>query len=310
MVQPAIATIVAAICAAAGAFLGTVATVLNSNRIARKEHCLEERDAVGKYRDALLHACEDLQSHLMYLCEGRVPPQDNNLKLSAQTVIESYGYLYIIYLIGRLFCWMFITINNIQSTRYKPTAVDIKITNILYRIGRLLENPASMDGDMTFPFQIYRGIQASIGEKMLVSHVGSDSEQSPRCIGYAKFLEQWVTPKKNGEQDPDWQFTTWFNQVVEGLEQRRGSDANQRSRIVSFQHHLVDLAQALDPRQERTYRRERVRFKETNDGQRSRCGCTTCSLLIPVGPAPGGAAVNTVHHGRLGIFRACILLIH
>jgi hypothetical protein len=85
---------------------------------------------VGKYRDALLHACEDLQSPLLRLCDGVIPHQvqDANLTLVGQEADEAYIYLHLIYLIGRFFCWTYIALNDIQSLHY---TLDTTITNIM-----------------------------------------------------------------------------------------------------------------------------------------------------------------------------------
>jgi hypothetical protein len=76
---------------------------------------MEERDVVGKYRDPLLYACEDLLSPLWHLCDCTIPPKVDEFKLLGKGARASYNYCYLIYLIGRVFCWTFILQNDIRN---------------------------------------------------------------------------------------------------------------------------------------------------------------------------------------------------
>jgi hypothetical protein len=174
MVNASLAGIIAAICATAGAFLGTLVTVLYNHRIGVRKRQLEERDVVSRYRDALLHASEGLHSPLRYLCEGSTPKKVDG-QLNSETFKHSYEYCYLIYCIGRFFCWTYIIQNDIRNVHYLPTKQDHVIMDILYSINRTLaDNETVGQGDEEHkpPFQIFRGFQAAIGEKMSVAKGG------------------------------------------------------------------------------------------------------------------------------------------
>ena len=81
--------------------------------------------------------------------------------------------------------------------------------NILYDIKRTLED------DGTVPFQILRGFQASIGEKMSVGQQGSMG-----CMGYALFWKEWTAGRSESS------FRAWFNPLEDGIEEIKHTDTH------------------------------------------------------------------------------------
>ena len=136
--------IIAAVCAATGALLGSLITTLHNHFNQRIKHNLEERDAVSKYRDALLWSAEQLQSQLGHLCGGDIPIMVHQPSLSGQTAQDSYAYCILIYHISQLFCWTHLLQNDIQTICYIPTPNDHHIMDILYAIQHGLEDPCTI----------------------------------------------------------------------------------------------------------------------------------------------------------------------
>ena len=293
MVNASLAGIIAAICAASGAFLGTLATVLYNRHNDIQKRRREERDIVGRYRDALLHACEELHSPLRSLCDGSFPQKfhGHGTKLDSETALKSYDYCYFIYGIGRLFCWIYIIQNDIRNIHHKPTDQDHLIMNIFYSISRVLSDQEALSlvgsAEMqSAPFQIQKGFQASIGEKMSIG-------EPKGCMGYATFWSQWMLSSSHSvTSDKEAPFKIWFDQVEQGIHDLKNgprflSPLHKISRIRKFQHLLVDLSEALDPDNKRIHHHGRIRWQSKQflpPVPPFDCYCTVCSLsLIGIG---------------------------
>jgi hypothetical protein len=249
-ISASLAAVLAAVCATIGVLFGTVVTVLYNHRLDKNKRRRDERDTVNRFRDVLLRSSEQLQSHVLQLCHGHVPLRVHHLSLSSP---DSYAYCILIFRIGQLLCWIFLLENDIQTIYYTPTAVDHRIMNVLYAIHRGLGDPLLVDGQET-PLRIFRGLQDSIGELMTI---GDSEKGTQRCMGYPEFWKQWTVVEDN-------QFRPWFSQLEEGL--KRLSDARSGEsqlqgkwffRVMQFQHLLIELVDALDPRNDRVYTRPR-----------------------------------------------------
>jgi len=258
--------IIAAVCAALGALLGSLITALYNHFNARIKRSLEERDAVSKYRDALLRSAEQLQSQLGHLCGGDVPIMVHQPSLSGQAAQDSYAYCILIYRISQLFCWTYLLQNDIQTIRYTPTPNDRHIMDILYAIQRGLEDPCTIRGKVV-PFRVFRGFQESIGELMCV---GDREKGTLHCMGYPEFWKAWTVLRGN-------EFRPWFSQLewgIEALYKSRRSVAD-CFRVMQFQHLLIDLVNALDPKNKRIYAHTRGRFIPRTPPELD-CICTQC----------------------------------
>jgi len=245
-------------------------TALYNHRLDKNKRRREERDAVGKFRDVLLRSSEQLQSHVLQLCYGRVPHRVHHLSLTAP---ESYAYCILIYRIGQLICWMFLLENDIQTIHYTPTADDRRIMDILYAIHRGLGDPLRFNGQ-EMPLRIFRGLQDSIGELMTV---GDTEKGTQRCMGYPEFWKRWTVAEDN-------EFRPWFSQLEDGLKgllnSRSGDHQLQDQwffRVMQFQHLLIELVNALDPKNDRLYTRPRTRFALIETPFLAElCTCTHC----------------------------------
>jgi hypothetical protein len=270
MISTTTASILAAVCTAIGASLVALVTVLYNRWSDKRRRRMEERDVVGKYQDPLLYACEDLSNPLYHLCSSP-PKAPDGFKLSGEGAKTSYNYCYLIYLIGRVFCWTFILQNDIRNLHYTPTKADHEIMNILYRIRRTLGDGVIRGGTLgdekeVPSFQILKGFQASIGEKMSVGEPGS-----MRCMGYALFWKEWTADQSESS------FRAWFNPLEEGMKaMERPNNDKARNRIIRFQHLLQDLMEALDPSQQRKADGPKDRYEFPYLYQKRFCPCTEC----------------------------------
>jgi len=263
--------IVAAICAATGALLGSLIAALYNHFIEKHKRNREERDAVSKYRDALLRSAEQLQSQLGHLCGGDVPIKVRQPSLSGRSAQYSYAYCILIYRISQLFCWTYLLQNDVQTIHYTPTPNDRHIMDILYAVQRGFEDPFTIHGNIV-PFRVFRGFQESMGELMCV---GVREKGTLHCMGYPEFWKAWTMLGDN-------EFRPWFSQLEDGLKALHESTelAVDCFRAMQFQHLLVDLVNALDPRSKRIYAHSRVRFEPRMTPELD-CICTQCMNVNP-----------------------------
>jgi len=264
--------IIAAICAATGALLGSLITTLYNHFNERIKRNLEERDAVSKYRDALLRSAEKLQSQLGHICGGNVPIMVHQPSLSGRAARDSYAYCILIYRISQLFCWTYLLQNDIQTIRYTPTSNDRHIMDILYAIQRGLEAPCTIRGKDA-PLRVFRGFQESIGELMCV---GDHEKGALHCMGYPEFWKAWTMSKDN-------EFKPWFSQLEWGMEALYKSrrSVTDYFRVMQFQHLLIDLVNALDPKNKRNYAHTRGRIWLIMPPEQH-CICTQCTNVNTV----------------------------
>lgn len=227
---------------------------------------------MNKFRDGLLRSSEQLQSHVLQLCHGRVPLHVRHLSLESR---DSYAYCILVYRIGQLLCWISLLENDIRTIHYIPTVDDHYIMDILYAIHRGLADSMPLHGQ-EMPLQIFSGLQDSIGELMPVT-VGDSEKGTQRCMGYPEFWKRWTVANNN-------EFRPWFSQIEEGLRKLSRSKNHQLQdqsflRVMQFQHLLIQLAIALDPKNTRVHTRARTRIE--TPFLTELCTCTYCMSMKP-----------------------------
>ena len=108
MINTASAGILAAVCTAIGASLVALATVLYNRRNDKRRRQMEERDVIGKYRDPLLYAREDLDSpfgiFVVALSLSRQTRTSNCFLEKRPGHHTTIVKRFLIYLISRVFC--------------------------------------------------------------------------------------------------------------------------------------------------------------------------------------------------------------
>jgi hypothetical protein len=110
--------------------------------------------------------------------------------------------------------------------------------NLSERLERVTHTISATMPDMPTNFQLFRGEQRAIGEKMMVP-IATTAQLLPshRCLGYASFVEALNRPD----------FDVWFAKLRKYLKDLKSSHTRDFKRLSLLQNMLIDLIDLLDP---------------------------------------------------------------
>jgi hypothetical protein len=180
---------------------------------------------VTRYREPLVGAAFEMQARIYNISTGRFFGADRS----------SYHVDHTLFVFAQYFGWREIILQEIQFMDFGDMPATKKLTELLERVTHTIS--ATMP-DLPANFQLFRGEQRAIGEKMMVS-IGTTSQASPshRCLGYASFVEAL------NRSD----FDVWFTKLRAYLEYLESSDKPDFRRLSLLQNVLIDLIDLLDP---------------------------------------------------------------
>ncbi|KAF8336668.1 hypothetical protein F5887DRAFT_1078696 [Amanita rubescens] len=249
-ISSVLAAVIAAVSAVSGACIGAIVNGWWNSRLDQYKRRREERDAVKKYRDPLLLACEELQSQLWHLAHTTDNPKH----------IQNANKL--------LFAWIYILQQDVANVHHGIAKEDRDFMDSLYKLRAAFNDPVFSNNH---PFHVTRGEQIAIGEKMATQGPGLPLS----CIGFAEFISCW----EKKENDNPISFKTWFTSLEDSLREFKQTDksvltepthrsahfTNRRNnrnndldrdagrnhlvRICKIQRCLISLIEALDPQQ-------------------------------------------------------------
>jgi hypothetical protein len=181
--------------------------------------------AVTRYREPLLSAAFEMQARIYNMTTGRFFGADRS----------SYHADHTLFVFAQYFGWREIILQEIQFMDLGDAPAT---KNLAERLERVTHTISATMPDLPTNFQLFRGEQRAIGEKMMVS-IGTTAQASlsHRCLGYASFVEALNRPD----------FDVWFTKLRTYFKYLESSDTPDFGRLSLLQNMLIDLIELLDP---------------------------------------------------------------
>jgi hypothetical protein len=219
----------------------SVAGAFVSAAYARRAVSKDRREAadqlVVRFTEPLLQATFNLQTRIYNIVELKFFERFHNAASPAED--REYAVLNTLYVVAQYFCWIEILRRDSQFVDPRNNERTVDLVRGLENIRDAFANSYTIDERC---FRIFRGEQRALGELMLVPVV-NPSPGVPRweCLGYAPFVSALDDPK----------VARWFGKLRQDIEILVGDTAARDARLREIQRRLVDVIDAIDPRQRR-----------------------------------------------------------
>ena len=180
---------------------------------------------VSRYREPLLSASFELQSKIFNIVQRK-------FLLAFWERSNDYARDHTLYVFAQYLCWREILRQEVQFLDLGDTRASAELNQLLEAVTEALST------DRLSPtFNLFRGEQRAIGEKMMVRLSGVPEEVARHeCLGYAAFVESL--------RQPD--FARWFRGLTVDVQALATSANPDYGRLSLLQNALVDLIERLD----------------------------------------------------------------
>jgi hypothetical protein len=179
---------------------------------------------VSRYREPLVSAAFDLQARIYNIHRGGFFGGDRT----------DYHLDHTLFVFGQYLGWREIIRQEIQFLDLGDAPTTKNLAEHLERITRSLSQTAD---ELPDNFNLFRGEQRAIGEKMMCPAGGVEERVVAHgCLGYAAFVEAL--------RDPD--FDVWFTRLRDYILDVESSTTFDFGRLSFLQNALIDLIDALD----------------------------------------------------------------
>jgi hypothetical protein len=235
-IPPIILSIVATVISLVGSLVGLIITAtiptLFSLRSNRGKQLSESEKLVAKYREPLLRATTDLQSHLHNIYQRRFL-SDYHQNRSKKDYVDFWTP----YVVGRFFSWVHILRRQVQFLQFPTDKNNKKLLDALDAIEKLFstDDHSLSDPDEAL-FTLWRGQQVAIGEIMTVT----EGEELV-CMRYSIFARNYNVDT----------FQQWFEPISEGItrlvDEHSHTNHLPGNKLRRVEHRLLELMDILDP---------------------------------------------------------------
>lgn len=202
---------------------------LRSDRVKRLS---ESEILVAKYRDPLLLATADLQSHLHNIYQRRLL-SDYHQNRSKKDYVDFWTP----YVVGQYFSWVYILRRQVQFSQFSTDKNNKKLSDALDAIQKSFSTDYYTLSDLDEAlFMLWRGQQMAIGEIMTVTE-----GEELFCMRYSAFSSNYKSDT----------FQRWFEPISEGITRLVDEHSHPNhlpgNRLRRVQHRLLELMDILDP---------------------------------------------------------------